>query len=170
MFHPLSRIYAKTLFSCIKTVAKKTLNCQCIVVFDQLWANAAPTWNTAFPLTNIHAEWWIHCLLKSSTPLTQLQFMISQNEFVEFFCVFWNNCRIQVTWAFGIICGYTTAFKVSIPPLNYYFQQSSVQITLIKSLLCLNSIFFWSESNALSTHKIQIFPLFWKFATVTSLK
>ena len=31
------------------------------------------------------------------------------------------------------------------------------------------TILFPSESNALSTHKIQIFPLFWKFATVASL-
>ena len=32
-------------------------------------------------------------------------------------------------------------------------------------MLCLNS-FFLSEINALSTHKNQIFPLFWKFTTV----
>ena len=30
----------------------------------------------------------------------------------------------------------------------------------------LEQYFFPSESNALSTHKIQIFPLFWKFVTV----
>ena len=30
--------------------------------------------------------------------------------------------------------------------------------------------FFPSESHALSTYEIQIFPLFWNFATVASLK
>ena len=87
----------------------------------------------------------------------------------SFFGVFRDNCWIWVTWAFSIICVCTTAFKVSIPPNNHCFRWSRVRITLIKLLLCLNSIFFPSESNALSTHKIQIF-LFWKFATVPLLK
>ena len=37
--------------------------------YDRLWANAAPTLNISFSLTNVHAKWWIHCLLISSTPL-----------------------------------------------------------------------------------------------------
>ena len=53
--------------------------------------------------------------------LTQLQFMISQNEFVEFFGVFWDNCQIWVTWSFSIICVCTTTFKVSIVLLNCCF-------------------------------------------------
>ena len=32
----------------------------------------------------------------------------------------------------------------------------------------LEQYFFPSETNALWTHKIQIFPLFWKFATVVN--
>ena len=39
-----------------------------------------------------------------------------------------------------------------------------------QALAFLELYFFLSEGNALSTHKIQIFPLFWKFATVASLK
>ena len=101
--------------------------------------------------------------------LTQLQFMIGQNNLVEFFDVFQDNYRIWVTWAFSVICVYMTAFKVTIPFLNPCFQWSRVQITLIKLSLCLNSI-FPSESNALSTQEIQIFSLFWKLATVASLK
>ena len=62
MFHPLSHIYTKTPFCCIETVTNDALNCQ-QVVFDWLWANAAPTLNTAFSLTNVHAKWWIHCFL-----------------------------------------------------------------------------------------------------------
>ena len=69
MFHPLSYIYTKTPFCCVKTAANNALNCQCIVVFDQLWANTTPTLNTAFSLTNVHAKWWIYCLLISSTLL-----------------------------------------------------------------------------------------------------
>ena len=41
----------------------------------------------------------------------------------------------------SIICVCTTAFKVSIPPLNHCFWWSRIQITLIKPLLCLSSIF-----------------------------
>ena len=47
----------------------------------------------------------------------QLQFMIDQNEFVEFLVLFRDNRRIWVTWAFSIICVCTTTFKVSTLPL-----------------------------------------------------
>ena len=87
-----------------------------------------------------HSTHFEHCYLM------QLQFMISQNKFVEFFGVFWDNCWIWVTWAFSIICVCTTTFKVSIPPPNCCFQWSRVQITLIKPLLCLNSIFFHQKA------------------------
>ena len=60
MFHPLSHIYAKTPSCFIETVANNALNCQHIVVFDQLWANAAHTLNTVYWWT-IHAKCWIHC-------------------------------------------------------------------------------------------------------------
>ena len=69
MFPPSSHIYIKLLFCCVETVANNALNHQCIVVFDQLWTNVAPTFNTAFSLTNLHAKWWIHCLLISLTSL-----------------------------------------------------------------------------------------------------
>ena len=68
MFHPLSHIYTKTPFCFVETVADNTMNHR-HVVFDRLWANAAPTLDTAFSLTNVHAKCWIHCLLISSTPL-----------------------------------------------------------------------------------------------------
>ena len=69
MFHPLLHIHAKTPFCCIETVANNALNHWPVVVFDHLWANMTPTLNTAFSLTNIHAKWWLHCFLISSTPL-----------------------------------------------------------------------------------------------------
>ena len=68
MFNPLSDIYMKTPFCCIETVANNTLN-HWHIVFDRLWANVAPTLITAFLMTNVHAKWWIHCLLICSTPL-----------------------------------------------------------------------------------------------------
>ena len=69
MFHPLLHIYTKTPFCCIETIAKNALNHWHVVVFDWLWANTTPILNTAFSLTNVHAKWWIHCFLISSTPL-----------------------------------------------------------------------------------------------------
>ena len=69
MFYPLSYIYAKSPFCCIETVANNALNHWKVVVFDWLWANTALTLNTSFSLTNVHAKWWIHYLLISSTPL-----------------------------------------------------------------------------------------------------
>ena len=165
MFYPLSHIYAKTPFCCIETVANNALNRRCIVVFDQLWANAAPTLNTAFSLTNVHAKWWIHYLMISPSPL--LSHATSIYDWPKWVCgVLWcflGQLPNLGAWAFSIICVCTTMFKVSIPPLNHCFQQSRVWITLIKPLLCMNSNFSPSESNALSTHEIQIFPLFWKF-------
>ena len=165
MFHPLSHIYTKTPFCCVET-----LNHRRVVVFDWLWANMTSTLNTAFSLTNVHAKWWIHCLLISSTPLlSHATSIYNQPKCVcgVFFNVFWNNCQIWATWTFSTICVCTTVFKVSIPTLNSGFRQSRVWITLIKPLLCLSSISpSPSENNVLLTHKIQIFPLSWKFATV----
>ena len=59
----------KLLFVALKQLQTMLWITLHIVVFDWLWANVAPTLNTAFSLTNIHAKWWIQCLLISSTPL-----------------------------------------------------------------------------------------------------
>ena len=67
MFYTLSHIYAKLPFCCVETVANSALNRWRVAVFDRLWANATSTLNTVFSLTNVHAKWWIHCLLISST-------------------------------------------------------------------------------------------------------
>ena len=95
--------------------------------------------------------------------------LIGQNKFVEFFGVFWVNCWIWVTWALRIICICTTAFKVSIPRFSHCFRWSRIQITH-QAIALLEQYFFPSESNALSTHEIQIFPLFWKISIVASLR
>ena len=65
--HVYTHIYTKAPFCCVETVTNNALNRR--HVFDRLWANAAPTMNTAFSLTNVHAKWWIHHLLKPLTPL-----------------------------------------------------------------------------------------------------
>ena len=162
IFYPLSHIYTKTPFCCVETVANNTLNCQHIVVFDQLWANMIPTFNRAFSLTNVFAKWWIHCLLIFSSSLLShaTQFMIGQNEFVEFFGVFRDNCQIWATWAFSISCVCMTKLKVSIPPLNYCFPWSRVWITLIKLLLCLNSIFSHQKPILYQLKKFRFFHWF----------
>ena len=69
MFPPWLHIYAKTYFYCFETVVNNALNRRHVVAFDRLWANAVPTLNTAFSLTNVHAKWWIHSFLIFSNPL-----------------------------------------------------------------------------------------------------
>ena len=98
-----SRVVDPCFIHCyIETVANNALNHR-HVVFDQLWVNAAPTLNTAFSLTNVHAKWWIHCLLISSTHL--LSHTTSIYNRPKWVCgVFWDNCRIRVTWVFSVIC------------------------------------------------------------------
>ena len=143
----------KNSFCCIETVANNALNCQRVVVFDWLWANVTPTLNTAFSMINVQEEWWIYCLLTSSILryLTQLQFTLGQNEFVESFGVFQDNCWIWVTWAFNIICVCMTMFNVRMLPLNHCFWQRKVRITLIEPLLCLNSIFPLRKQSFINT-------------------
>ena len=63
------------------------------------------------------AFWYLQLLCY----LTQPQFMISQNKFVEFFSLFRDNCWIWATWAFSIIYVCTTTLKVSISPLYCFF-------------------------------------------------
>ena len=86
----VSHIYAKSHFCCVETVANNVLNRWRVLVFDQLWANATPTLNTAFSLTNVHAKWWIHCLLISSTPrLSRATSIYDRSKRVcGFFCCF----------------------------------------------------------------------------------
>ena len=57
----------KTFFCITETVANNALNHWHVVVYNRLWVNVSLTLNTAFSLTNVHAKWWIHCLLISST-------------------------------------------------------------------------------------------------------
>ena len=144
IFHPLSHTYTKTLFCCVETIANNALNHRLVVVLDRLWANETHLLWIGFSLTNVHAnfEYTAFRYLQILCYLQQLQFKIGQNEFVEFFFVFFrDNCCIWRTWAFSIICVCTIAFKISISPLNCCFWQSRAWITFIKPLLCLKSIF-----------------------------
>ena len=110
-----------------------------LFVLDRLWANTAPT------------------LIQ----LSHLQMFMQNGEYTDFWylqlrCNF--NLRSTKTsyWIFLVFSGSTAkfwrpersasrvctaAFKVSISPLNRCFRRSRVRITLIKPLLCLNSIF-----------------------------
>ena len=153
---------AKIPFCCVETVANNALNCQRVVIFDRLWANAPPTLNTAFSLTNVHAKWWIHCLLISPTPLISHATLIydwPKWVWGVFWC-FLDNCQIWATRVFSIICVCTTTFKISIPPLNHCFRQSRVQVSLIKPLLCLNSIFSHQDAMLYQHPKFRIFYCF----------
>ena len=133
----------KNPFCCIEIIANNALNYRCIVFLINYEQTLHPLWTqfSHWQMLMQNDEYTAFWYLQLLCYLTQLQFIIGQSEFVEFFGVFRENCRIWVTWAFSIICVCTTAFKVSISPLNHCFQWSRVQITLIKPLLCLNSIF-----------------------------
>ena len=75
-------------FYSFKTVGNNALNRRRVVVFDWQWANTAPTLNITFSSTNVHAKWWIHFLLLSSTPL--LSHATSIYDRPKRFCwVFW---------------------------------------------------------------------------------
>ena len=98
LFHPLSHIYAKTHFCCVKTVENNVLNHRHVAIFDRPWANAAPTLNIAFLLTNVHAKWWIHCLLISSTLVISCNFNLrsSKTRLWSFFlCVFSGTTAVK---------------------------------------------------------------------------
>ena len=161
-------IFTQKLFCCIETVANNALNHWRVVVFDWLWANPAPSLNTALSLTNVLAKWWIHCLLISSTLLLFHAIINLWSAKMSL----WNILVFSRTTAkFGrpecsasFVC-----MTISIPPLNCCFWQSRVWITLINPFALLEQYFFPSESNALLTHEIQIFPLIWKSATVSKV-
>ena len=76
------------------------------------------------------------------------------------FVVFRDNCWIWVILTFSIICVCTTTFKVSMLPLNHCFQQSRVRMTLIKPLLCLNSIFPHLKAMLYQHMKFRFFHCF----------
>ena len=164
MFHPLSHIYGKTPFCSVETVTNNALNRRRVVVFDRLRANVTPTLNIdkcSNKLVNTPPS----DIFDSST--ISRNFNPRSLPQPKFF--FWDNCRICATWAFNIICVCKIVLKVGIPPLNRCFRRNRVRTTLIMPLLFWKIIFF-IKSNVLSIHKIQIFPLFWKFVEVASLR
>ena len=90
MFQPLSHIYTKTPFCCIETVANNALNCWCVVVFDQLWANAAPTLKHNFLIDKCSCK-IMNTLLSDIFQLLcylmQLQFAVAYT-----YLAFWLGC------------------------------------------------------------------------------
>ena len=124
MFHPLSHIYAKTIFIALKPLQKMfwinallfLINCE--QMQDPFWTQLSH-WQMFIQNGEYTAFWYFQFLCY----LMQFQFTIGQNEFEEFFGVFRDNCLIWVIWAFSIICVCTTPFKVSILPLNHFSKQ-----------------------------------------------
>ena len=151
----------KLLFVALKQLQTTLWIVDALLFFYRLWANAVPTLNTTFSMTNVCTKWWTRCLLISLISLLSHATSIYDRPkwvYGVFRCFQGQQPNLN-----NLIVQYHLWLKVSIPPLNRCFR-----ITIIKLLLCWN-IIFPSESNALSTH-VQIFPLFWKFATVASLK
>ena len=76
------------------------------------------------------------------------------------FLVFFRTGRIWTTRAFSIICVCMTTFKVSIPPLKHCSWWGRIWITLIKPLLCSNSIFFHQKIMLYQHTKFRFFHCF----------
>ena len=53
----------KKPFYCAEAALNSALNRRSVVVFDRLWANAAPISNRAFSCSNFHAKWWYDAIL-----------------------------------------------------------------------------------------------------------
>ena len=110
-----------------------------LLLSTQLTANLTLEWSGGsmfHPLSHIYAKTPFCCIETVANDALNRQCIVVfdwlwTNKFVEFFGVFQDNC-----WVFSITCVCTTAFKVSISPLNCCFWQSRVRITLIKPLLC----------------------------------
>ena len=93
-------------------------------------------------VTNVHAKWWIHCLLISSTPLlSHATSIYDRPKWVcGVFLLFSGTTSEFGQTQCSASCVCTTVFKVSIPPLNRFWR-SRVRVTLINLLLCLDSFF-----------------------------
>ena len=124
---------------------------------------------TQHPLWTQHSHWQMFLqngeyttfwYLQLLCYLMHLQFTISQNEFVEFFAVFWDNWQIWVTWTFSIICVCTTVFKVSIPLFKCCFWWRRVWKRLNKPLLPLNRIFSSQKAMLYQDMKCRFFHSF----------
>ena len=87
--------------------------------------------NRAFSCSNVHAKWWLHCLLKSLR--CQLSHATSiydrPKPFFGLFFVFWNNCRIWANRAFRIIGVCTAVFEISKQLLYYLSRWSRVRLS-----------------------------------------
>ena len=162
LFHPLSNIYIKIPFCCIETVTNYALNRQHIV-FDWLWANATPSLNSAFSLTNVNAKWWIHCLLISSTTLlSHATSIYNWSKWVcEVFLVF-SGTTADFGWLVhsASFLSVQLHLKSALPPPNHCFWLSRGRITLIKPLFCLNSNFFHWKTMLYQHTKFKFFHCF----------
>lgn len=104
---------------------------------------------THFLLTNVHANYWIHCL-----PISHATWIYDwSNWFYGHFCCFLDQLK-QFTWS-DRSASFTSLrpLLISIPPLKRCCWWSKFRITLIKPLLSLNSIFthHLSTRNSLSS-------------------
>ena len=160
MFHPLSHIYAKTPFCCIETIVNNALN---FWLTEQTWH---PLW------TQIHDK--CSCKMVNTQPSDIFNSFISCNLNLQ-------SAKMSL-WSFLVFSRTTTEFgrpeclasfvsvrphfKSIYPSLYHFFLTEQSPNNTYQAIILFEQYFSPSESNALSTHEIQIFPLFWKFATV----
>ena len=158
MFHPLSHIYAKTPFCCFKTVANKSLNHR-HVVLNQLCKRG----------THLERSFLIDkcsCKMVNTLPsdifnssAISCNFNLRSAKMSLWSFWFYGITEFERR-AFSVIYVCTTVFEVSISSFNDCFQWSTVLITLIKPLLCLNSIFSHQEAMLYQHMKFRFFHCF----------
>ena len=108
-------------------------------------------------------------IFNSSAISLYFQFIFSQNEFGDFLLFsgtsaeFWWH-ELSTSFMSVRLC-----IKSAYHLFTIVYKEQSLNKTY-QAIPFIEQYFFPSESNALSTTKIQISPLFWKFVTVASLK
>ena len=96
-------------------------------------------------------------IIKSSAILCNFNLWSAKTSLWRF--LVFSGTTTEFGWPkYHLVC--TTMLKVSIPPLNHCFQRSRVWITLIKPLLCLNSIFSHQKAMLYQHMKFRFFHSF----------
>ena len=164
MFHPWSHTAWKNPFYCAETVPSSVLNCRRVAVFDRLWANAVTISNRAFSCSNVQAKWLIDCLLLSSRCQLSHATLI-YNRPKPFYGVFLYFLKQQSDLGDQSVqhhrCLYGQVWNQQTTSLPFVSMEQSPNNTC-QTIALLERYFFPLKRNALSTHEIQIFPLFWK--------
>ena len=151
-FHPLSHICSKTLFATLKQLQRPLWIIEALSFFIDCEQTRQTLWTQL-------SHWQIFMKNCEHTTFWNIQILCYLcYKWVCGFSSFPRNCRIWMTLVFSLIWVCTTAFKVSIAPLNHYVHSSGFRITLIKPFFIIPLMLLIKRSS--SPSKISYLPLF----------